>query len=235
MFFSFYFTYCLLEHVNELYHASENENLLELEEIDLQNPKHIQTPATVPVYTQISITIPSIPCTSPQLDSLGSSPKSDYSSYSSSSGKQHLSNDSTRDKIMSDIRSLTPKLKNVNLSEKQSPRINYMVNNVESVGKTINNSTKKVTSELFIPIYEHDVSYSSDYHSNSDSMEDQNVTLTANASNLPDNLTFANQNMDDAEKTSNAINNGFSKDVNSNKKHKRKPAICNTCNTEISR
>lgn len=232
MCFSFYFTYCLLEHVNELYHARENENLVELEEIDLQIPKHSQTPVTVPVYTHINITIPTLPCTSPQLDSLGSSPKSDYSSYSSSSGKQHSINDSARDKIMSDIRSLTPKLKNVNLSEKQSPRINYMVNNVESVGKTTNNNSKKVTSELFIPIYEHEVSYNDDYHPNSDS----NFTLTAKTSKLPDNLTFANQNLiDDTEKTSNTINNSFSKDVNSNKKHKTKPAICNTCNTEISR
>lgn len=221
--------------MNELCHANENENIVELEEIDLQT-QHIQSPTSIPVYTQINITIPNIPCTSPQLDSLGSSPKSDYSSYSSSSGKQHSNNESTREKILSDIRSLTPKLKNVNLSEKQSPRINYMANSVEAIGKIPHTSNKKVISELFIPIYDQDVSYNSDYHSNSESMEDHNSTLIPTKPNLPDNLTFANQNKrDDSKKSINIMNNGFDEEVDSITKNNRKPTICNKCNSEISR
>lgn len=220
--------------MNELCHANENENSVELEEIDLQT-QHSQPPTSVPVYTQINITIPNIPCTSPQLDSLGSSPKSDYSSYSSSSGKQHSNSDSTREKIMSDIRSLTPKLKNVYLSEKQSPRINYMVNSVEAFGQIPLNSSKKVTSQLFIPIIEHDMSYNGN-HSNCESTEDHNRTLITNKSNLPDNLTFANQNIiDDSKKSSKIMNNGFNEEIDINKKNDRKPTICNICNTEISR
>lgn len=222
--------------MNGLYHASQSENSVELEEIDLQMSKRIPSPPTVPVYTQISITIPAISCSSPQLDSLGSSPKSDYSSYSSSSGKQNPSSDSTREKIMSDIRTITPKLKNVNLSEKQSPRINYMVNNVESAGKIFGNGTKTVTSELFIPINNHDSTFNSDYHSYSDSTEDRDVTLTTNTASLPDNLTFANQKLIyDSRKYSNGNNNGFSKDANSNKNANQKPAFCNKCNSEIGR
>lgn len=207
---------------------------MELEEIDLQT-QHVQPPTSVPVYTQINITIPNIQCTSPQLDSLGSSPKSDYSSYSSSSGKQHSNSDSTREKILSDIRSLTPKLKNVNVSEKQSPRINYMANSVEAIGKIPHNSTKKVISEVFIPISHHDVSYNSDYHTSTDSMDDRALILTK--LKLPENLSFANQNkIDDSKNSSIIMNNSFDEEVDSIiQNNNRKPTICNKCNTEIAR
>lgn len=232
MFFSFYFTYYLLEFVNGLYHASESENSVELEEIDMQMSKHIPNPPTVPVYTQINIAIPAMSCSSPQLDSLGSSPKSDYSSYSSSSGKQNHNNDSNREKIMADIRTLTPKLRNVNLSEKQSPRLNYMVHNVEAVCKPTGDIAKKVTSELFIPIHNHESSRNSDYNSYSDSTDYNGGSVTPNKGNLPDNLTFANQDLIyDNQK----YNNGFSKDVNSNKNANNKSVFCTTCNTEIGR
>lgn len=150
MVLSFYFIFrfvWFLEH--ELYHATESENLVELEEIGLQVPKH--TPPPVPVYTQINITIP---CSSPQLDSLGSSPKSDYSSYSSSSGKQIATVDTAKDKILTDIRSLNPKLKSVHLSDKQSPRINYIVSTMgaadtkETFDKSVKTETKKISIEL---------------------------------------------------------------------------------------
>lgn len=236
MFSNVYSQIYLLEHVSELYHASENENLMELEEIGLQIPKHAPPPPPVPVYSQISITIP---CTSPQLDSVGSSPKSDYSSYSSSSGRQNSGNESVRDKMSSDIRSLPPKLKNVNISDKQSPRINYMMNNVETVetkqtiGKTFTNSTKKVTSELFIPIYDHNVIYNNDF---SESTDDPDVTLTDDRSTLPKNLTFSNHTViENSQEISNTNNCNSNTSDNSSKKPHRKPAICNVCNIEITR
>lgn len=212
---------------------------MELEEIGLQIPKHDLHPQPVPVYTQICITIP---CTSPQLDSLGSSPKSDYSSYSSSSGKQPVSNESVREKVVSDIRNLTPKLKNVNLSDKQSPRMNYMVNNVqtietkETLGKTVTNSNKKVTSQLFIPIYEPDIRYNSDCVSNSDSAEDD-LIRTTDISNLPDNLTFSNQTIvkNPQKRQNNNIHNEAFKETNSNKNSNKKSTFCNVCNFEITR
>lgn len=224
--------------MSELY-ANENKSIVELEEIRLQIPKQTPPPPPVPVYTQISITIP---CTSPQLDSLGSSPKSDYSSYSSSSGRQHSGNESAKEKIITDIRSLTPKLKNVNISDKQSPRINYMVNNEDTVetkealGKPLTHSIKKVTSELFIPIYNHDVTYNYSYNSNSDSMGKEDVILTADVSTIPDNLMFANQTLiQNTQKINNINSNDASKDANSNKRRNSKPAICNVCNIEITR
>lgn len=217
MYFFIFFS-LILEHVRELFHASENDNLLELEEIDLQVPEH--APPSVPVYTQINITIP---CTSPQLDSLDSSPKSEYSSYSSSSGKQHSNSESTTEKIGSDIPGLTPKIKNMNLSNKQTPRINYMarLQTKETLGKNLTDSPNKVMSEIFIPINDCMNKSNSNYIDNQDNM----VTIS-----LPDNLSFANQRVfENKEK----INNTNNVDAYSNQKLNKKPAICNVCKTEI--
>lgn len=214
-----------------MYHASENENFLEIEEIGLQIPKHKPPPPPVPVYTQINITIPR---TSPQLDSLGSSPKSDYSSYSSSSGRQNSINESTREKVNADIRNLTTKLRNVNVSNKQSPRINYLVNNVHTVetkenpDKILNSTTKKVTTELFVPLYDHNPAYSSEYHLNSDSSDDRE--LSSVTTTLPDNLTFANQiTIENVPKKTYTANN---KDTTNDA---QKAVVCNVCNYEITR
>lgn len=220
MLFSFY---CILEHVNDLCHASENENLLELHEVGLPIPNHPPPPPPVPVYSQINI---SIPCTSPQLDSMGSSPRSDYSSYSSSSSRNQMTNEVARDKILSEIRNLTPKLKKVSVSGTQSPRLNYMVNNVETTettetnGKTTN-STKKVVTELLIPI-------------NNPPKSSSPTTFS-----LPDNLTFANQLSDrnHNETSKNSINNGITKDSAEYRNSDNLPdvPVCCVCNSEIVR
>lgn len=160
----------ILEHVSELCHAKESENLLELDEISMQIPNQPPPPPPVPVYSQINVSIP-YQSVSPQLDSIGSSPRSDYSSYSSSSGKNTHITESTREsreKIVTEIKNLTPKLKSVHLSDTQSPKMNYVVSNVET---TINNNNKKVTSELFIPI---------------------NYSHSSEKLDLPDHLTFSN-------------------------------------------
>ncbi|KAJ8981719.1 hypothetical protein NQ317_003784 [Molorchus minor] len=162
------------EHANELCHANVCENMIELDELSLQIPNCPPPPPPVPVYSQINITIP-YQCTSPQLDSIGSSPRSDYSSYSSSSSKnpQIQSTEAAKEKIMSEIKSLMPKLKKVSLSGTQSPRMNYIVNNVATA---VTNDKKKVKSELLISV--------NDY--SNDKLHEEGVTL-------PDNLTFANK------------------------------------------
>ncbi|RZC34712.1 PDZ and LIM domain protein Zasp, partial [Asbolus verrucosus] len=71
---------------------------------------YLQVNKTTPSYTQVNIAIPV--STSPQLDSKGSSPRSDYSSQSSSSSKNLQSIELARDKIVSELR-------NVALDEKE--------------------------------------------------------------------------------------------------------------------
>lgn len=61
----------------------------------------MQLESKTPSYAQVNITIPQ--STSPQLDSKGSSPRSDYSSQSSTSSKPY-SLDIARDKIISELR-----------------------------------------------------------------------------------------------------------------------------------
>nr|XP_023013498.1 PDZ and LIM domain protein Zasp isoform X5 [Leptinotarsa decemlineata] len=202
------------EHASELCHASENENPLELDEISLQYPKYPPPPPPVPVFSQINITIP-VRSTSPQLDSIGSSPKSDYSSHSSSSGKNLQS---ARDKVFADIRNLTPKLKKVSMSDTQSPRLNYIVNNVET---TVTNGNKKVTSELFIPIND----YHASKHSSTESLP------------LPDHLTFTNKlNEKEAEGATRVyINNSVTQDAADFKNNPADVPVCCVCNTEIAR
>ncbi|XP_018564667.1 PDZ and LIM domain protein Zasp isoform X4 [Anoplophora glabripennis] len=205
------------EHASEVCHANEIESFLELDEVGLQIPDHPPPPPPVPI-SQINITIP-YQCTSPQLDSIGSSPRSDYSSYSSSSSKnpQNANTEIAREKILSEIRNLTPKLKKVNISGTQSPRMNYIVNNVET---TVTNNTKNVKSELLIPV--------NDY-----------TSLNQDNFPLPDNLTFANQSNNDKapNETSKAYFSSVTKDSKDykNKDHLPEAPICWKCNTEIAR
>ncbi|KAJ8913506.1 hypothetical protein NQ315_017056 [Exocentrus adspersus] len=209
----------LCEHASELCHANETENFIELDQVSLQLPTRPPPPPPVPVFSQINITIP-YQSASPQLDSIGSSPRSDYSSYSSSSSKnpgQIQSTEAAREKILSEIRSLTPKLKKVNVSGTQSPRMNYIVNNVET---TVTNNVKKVKSELLIPV--------NDYNNSKDH------------SPLPDHLTFANR--PDFDRAPNEISktyfgSGVTKDAKDYKSKDNFPEapICWKCNTEIVR
>jgi hypothetical protein len=71
--------------------------------------------STIPVYSQVNITIPV--STSPQLDSKGSSPRSDYSSQSSSSCKNPQSIDPARDKFLADLHNSASVKRNNYLSE----------------------------------------------------------------------------------------------------------------------
>ncbi|XP_056638381.1 PDZ and LIM domain protein Zasp isoform X6 [Diorhabda sublineata] len=208
------------EHVNSLCHARESENLLELDEISSQIPNQPPPPPPVPVFSQINVTIP-YQSSSPQLDSIGSSPRSDYSSYSSSSGKNVQTTETSREKIVSEIKSITPKLKNVNLSETQSPRLNYVVSNVET---TITNNNKKVTSELFIPI--------NNYHSPKHSFHIRSTDL-----NLPDQLTFSNKPVDGNGISKVYLSSGITKDATDYKDSNNTPGvpICWKCNLEIVR
>lgn len=76
--------------------------------------------------------------------------------------------DAAKDKIITEInKGLIPKLKRVSVSETQSPRLNYIVSNVQTVTE---NNVKRVKSELVVPIGKR----------------------IASESNLPDHLTFAN-------------------------------------------
>lgn len=71
--------------------------------------------SSIPVYSQVNITIPV--STSPQLDSKGSSPRSDYSSQSSSSCKNPQSIDPARDKFLADLHNSASVKRNNYLSE----------------------------------------------------------------------------------------------------------------------
>nr|CAI5847507.1 unnamed protein product [Callosobruchus analis] len=205
----------------KLCHATqETENLVELDEVDVPLPSHPPPPPPVPVYSQINITIPyqntTLPfqSTSPQLDSIGSSPRSDYSSYSSSSSKNHhsegypASKEAAREKIMSEIKNLTPKLKNVNVSEKQSPKMN-------SIETTT--TTKKVTSELFVPINNYQ----------------QKFETKRSSLYLPDNVTYSNTM--DSTATSKKITNGDDEKTFKGGDGLPSLPICCKCNAEIAR
>ncbi|KAJ8943356.1 hypothetical protein NQ318_002589 [Aromia moschata] len=176
-------------------------------------------PPPVPVYSQINITVP-YKCTSPQLDSIGSSPKSDYSSYSSSSSKnpQIQTTEAAREKIMSEIKGLTPKLKKISLSDTQSPRMSYIVNNTETV-PTKNH--KKVKSELLIPIND----YTHEKFSDQDKVP------------LPDNLTFANKPNPNRQSENGNISNGVTKNAADYVTKDNLPdvAVCCICNMDIDR
>lgn len=67
-----------------------------------------------PTYGQVNITIPL--STSPQLDSKGSSPRSDYSSHSSTSSK-NVQSDTAREKFLSEMRGVTHELSSPPLSQ----------------------------------------------------------------------------------------------------------------------
>ncbi|CAG9824975.1 unnamed protein product [Phaedon cochleariae] len=209
------------EHVSEVCHASENENLVELDEIGLEFPKNPPPPPPVPIYTQINISIP-YQSLSPQLDSKGSSPRSDYSSYSSSSGKTAQLGDSAREKVLSDIRNLTPKLKKVSVSDTQSPRMNYIVNNAKVSVSNGNSNNKKVTSELHIPIR--------DFRSS--------IHLSAENLSLPDNLTYSNQTVE--EKKPRSVNRIFingarQEEIDDAKNNPSDVPVCCKCDSEIPR
>lgn len=77
-----------------------------------------------PTYGQVNITIPL--STSPQLDSKGSSPRSDYSSQSSSSSKNPQSIDIARDKFLTDLRSGEVKKNDEGLSHHSSPMFSHV-------------------------------------------------------------------------------------------------------------
>lgn len=214
-----YFLFSVLEHFCELHHASESENILELDEVGLQIPNHPPPPPPVPVYTQINITIPS-QTVSPQLDSLGSSPRSDYSSYSSSSSKiYHNAADTAKEKIITEIKNLTPKLKKTNVSGTQSPKLNQMISSLET--SSAKNVIKRVSTGLFVPInnYEPTISY-------------------CQLSPLPDNLTYTNDN---PEKVHNGNGKTFINSITVDAKdYKNRDdlsdvPICCECNIEIVR
>ncbi|XP_015835999.1 PDZ and LIM domain protein Zasp isoform X1 [Tribolium castaneum] len=84
---------------------------------------HLQIGDSTPSYGQVNITIPL--STSPQLDSKGSSPRSDYSSQSSSSSKNPQNVDIARDKFLSELRSAEAK-KNESSLHNSSPLFSHV-------------------------------------------------------------------------------------------------------------
>ncbi|CAH1236624.1 unnamed protein product [Diabrotica balteata] len=210
------------DYANSLCHAKESENLVELDEISLQIPNQPPPPPPVPVYSQINVTIP-YQSISPQLDSIGSSPRSDYSSYSSSSGKNIQTTETSKEKVISEIKALTPKLKKVTLSDTQSPKMNYVVSNVET---TITNNNKKVTSELFVPINDYSNSSKSDLYS-----------VKISDLDLPDHLTFSSKPVDGNTISKVYINSGVTKDASDYRDTNNLASvpICWICNSEIVR
>ncbi|XP_049821891.1 PDZ and LIM domain protein Zasp isoform X3 [Aethina tumida] len=231
---------CAFETNEKLLQAEIKEiNLPLYQESTLEPPNCPPPPPPVPVYNQINITIP-YQSTSPHLDSKGSSPRSDYSSYSSSSSK-NPSMETAREKILSEIKNITPKLKKVTVSDTQSPKLNYfrdtsdistktMTTTTETVTNYNNNTytpqkpsegTYKVKTEFTIPI--------NNYSSN----EDKKVN---NQTNLPDNLTYSNKPNDNQIST-HRFNTSATEDVNDYKATGNLPdvPICCQCNTEITR
>lgn len=218
----FFVLLCVLEHVSELYHTNLRTKVTDLDEVCQHLPPP-PPPPTIPVYSQINITIPqqNFQSSVSQLDSIGSSPKSDYSSNSStSSGKHHNSMDTAKEKIITEInKGLIPKLKRVSISETQSPRLNFIVSNVNTV---IENNVKRVKSELLIPI-------------NNNSTISNNKIATENT--LPDHLTFANKSTSHEEFTEKVFKR-FSTDEfeeTANDIASKTAPICWKCNSEITR
>ncbi|KAH1013365.1 hypothetical protein HUJ04_002365 [Dendroctonus ponderosae] len=194
----------VLEHESAIYQTNLQQSVTQLDEECQQLPLPPQPP-TVPVYSQITI---SIPTSSFQLDSIGSSPKSDYSSNSSTSSGRHTSAsiDAAKDKIITEInKGLIPKLKRVSVSETQSPRLNYIVSNVQTVTE---NSVKRVKSELVVPIGKR----------------------IASEDNLPDHLTFAN-----AEEFSETVFRRVGSGKSQRDADEKTAPICWICNVEIIR
>lgn len=104
------------------------------------------------------------------------------------------------------------------MSGTQSPRMNFIVNNVET---TVSNNIKNVKSELLIPV--------NDY-----------TSLNQDHVSLPDNLTFSNRISNDKalNETSKAyFSSGVTKDSKDYKNKDELPEvpICWKCNTEIAR
>lgn len=104
------------------------------------------------------------------------------------------------------------------MSGKQSPKMNFIVNNVET---TVTNNIKNVKSELLIPV--------NDY-----------TSLNQDHVSLPDNLTFSDQTS--IGKAPNEISkayfsSGVTKDSKDYKNKDEMPEvpICWKCNTEIAR
>lgn len=154
------FLLCVLEHAHP--------NLTEITMEECQQLAMNPAPISVPVYGQINISIPST--THSQLDSIGSSPKSDYSNSSTSSGR-NSNLEGAKDRIITEItKGLIPKLKRVSISETQSPRMSFLLNNGDY--------SKRVKSELVVPI-----------NGARGGVSKRVIT----ESNLPDHLTFTSQ------------------------------------------
>lgn len=78
----------------------------------------------VPLFNPINITIP---YTSTPLDSKGSSPRSDYSSTSSTGTKNQNSLDLARENILSELKHLQPRLRKTDNSIPQLPKMELLV------------------------------------------------------------------------------------------------------------